>query len=244
VLALLNVLANERLKLRRNKLLPVCTLIAILVPAFMVAIDLVEKDSIVSIMTGIDWLYRLVIPIQVIVYPVLSGFVITFLIQKEYVERTMINTLTAPTSRSKFLLGKYIIWTLWAVIITVIFLIITCVGYYYLFGFNELKASIAEIAEVCLKAGILNLLSMSPLLIVCILQRNIFYPSLLCSCIVSGIGFTGLYWRESIRNIIPWSAVTSICILNSKEIVPYVSIFICYIMGVGIGIYCFKHQNQ
>lgn len=75
---MLNILASERLKLRRNKLLPVCTLIAILLPAFMIAVDLVEKDSIISKMTGMGWLYRLVIPIQVIVYPVLSGFVITY----------------------------------------------------------------------------------------------------------------------------------------------------------------------
>lgn len=78
MLELLNILASERLKLRRNKLLPVCTLIAILLPAFMIAVDLVEKDSIISKMTGMGWLYRLVIPIQVIVYPVLSGFVITY----------------------------------------------------------------------------------------------------------------------------------------------------------------------
>lgn len=85
-----NILANERLKLRRNKLLPVCTLIAILIPVFMVAVDLVEKYSLAM-------------------------------------------------------------------------------------------------------TGILNLLAMSPLLIVCILQRNIFYPSLLCSCLISGLGFVGLY---------------------------------------------------
>ena len=75
---MLNILANERLKLKRNKLLPVCTLIA------------------------------LMIPIQIIVYAVLSGFVITCFVQKEYVEGTMINTLTVPINRTKFLLGKYI----------------------------------------------------------------------------------------------------------------------------------------
>lgn len=75
-----NIVANECLKLRRNKLLPVCSLIALILPLFMIAIDLVEKDSLV--MTGTEWVYRLVVPIQVIVYPVLNGFVITFLIQK------------------------------------------------------------------------------------------------------------------------------------------------------------------
>lgn len=241
-MALLNILANERLKLRRNKLLPVCTLIAILIPVFMVVVDLVEKDSLA--MTGIEWLRRIIIPIQIIVYPVLSGFVITFLIQKEYVERTMINTLTAPTSRGKFLMGKYLIWTLWMIGITLIFLFIICIGYTSIFGFSELQTSFAEITRICLKTGILNLLSMSPLLIVCILQRNIFYPSLLCSCLVSGIGFVGLYWSEALRNLIPWSAVTSICLLDSQVIVPYASIIICYAIGIIMSIYCFRHQNQ
>ncbi len=241
---MLNILANERLKLRRNKLLPVCTLIAIAIPVFMVVVDLMEKHSIVTTMTGIEWLRRLIIPIQIIVYPVLSGFVITFLIQKEYVERTMINTLTAPTNRAKFLLGKYIIWTLWYVIVTFAFLLIAYMGYFTIFGFEEFQSAINEITNVCLKTGVLNLLSMSPLLVVCVLQRNIFYPSLLFSCLVSGVGFVGLYWSENIRNIIPWSAVTSIGLLDTQEIVPYCSIVLCYVVGIFISIYCFKNQNQ
>lgn len=99
---MLNILANERLKLIRNILLPVCTLIALILPVFMVVVDFMEKDAITTTMLGIGWLRRSIIPIQIIAYPVLSGFVITFLIQKEYAERTMINTLTAPTNRAKF----------------------------------------------------------------------------------------------------------------------------------------------
>ncbi|VYU68264.1 ABC-2 family transporter protein [Clostridium tertium] len=240
---MLNILANERLKLKRNKLLLVCTLIALIIPTLMILVDIKDKNSITAVMSGIEWLQRLVLPIQVIVYPVLSGFIITFLIQKEYTERTIINTLTAPTNRIKFLLCKYIIWTLWFLVITSGFLLITYAGYISLFGLKEFQSSINVITELCLKTGLLNLLSMSPLLIVCILQRNIFYPSLLFSCFVSGIGFAGLYWPENIRNLIPWSAVTSISLLDTQKLLPYISILICYFLGIIISSIYFKKQN-
>ncbi|MGG5318934.1 ABC transporter permease [Enterococcus sp. AZ072] len=237
-----NIVANECLKLRRNKLLPVCSLIALILPLFMIAIDLVEKDSLV--MTGTEWVYRLVVPIQVIVYPVLNGFVITFLIQKEYAERTIINTLTAPTNRGKFLLSKYLIWLLWSFVTTFSFLIITFAGYLAIFGVPSFQHSLTEITRVVLKTGLLSLFSMSPLLIICILQKNIFYPSLLCSCLISGIGFVGLYWPANLRNLVPWSAVTSISLLDTNNYLPYASIFICCLLGIFGGIAFFQHQNQ
>lgn len=243
MLVLLNILANEQLKLKRNKLFPVCTFLALALPAFMILVDFKDKNSIIMKMTGSDWLLRLIIPIQVIVYPVLSGFVLTFLIQKEYAEKTVINTLTAPTSRTKFLLGKYIIWVSWVVIITLGFLAITYAGFCFIFGKSLFQESIRSIAEPILKTGILNLLSMSPLLIVCILQRSVFYPSLLFSCVVSGVGFTGLYWPEIIRNLVPWSAVTSITVLDSQALLPYVSIFIGHLIGLFFSLYCFKKQD-
>jgi len=240
---LLNILANERLKLKRNKLPSVCTFLALALPAFMMLVDFMDKNLIITKMTGSDWIIRLIIPIQIIVYPVLSGLILTFLIQKEYAERTLINTLTAPTNRTKFLLGKYIVWTSWVVIVTLGFLVITYTGFYFLFGRTLFQESILKITEQILKTGILNLLSMSPLLIVCILQKSVFYPSLLFSLLVSGVGFSGLYWPETIRNLIPWSAVTSITILDTQALLPHVSIFFGYLLGLFLSIYCFKKQN-
>ncbi|MBO1307161.1 ABC transporter permease [Enterococcus sp. 669A] len=240
---MLNILANERMKLKRNKLLPACSLIALLIPVLMVLADLREQESITEMMSGIEWLRRLIIPIQIIVYPVLSGFVLTFLVQKEYVEHTMINTLTAPINRVKFLLGKYLVWTMWFLLISIGFTIVACGGYAILFGTSELNSSLGEIIELCLKTGLLSLLSMSPMLIVCVLQRSTFYPSLLFSCGVSGVGFIGLYWSENIRNLIPWSAVTSVTLLDAHGLLPYITIFVCYVVGLLGSSYCFSRQN-
>jgi bacitracin transport system permease protein len=240
---LLNVLANECLKLKSNKLLPVCTFLALILPGFMLIVDLMDKSFIIANMSWNDWLFRLVLPIQVIVYPVLSGFVLTFLIQKEYSEKTIINTLTAPTSRIIFLLGKYTIWVSWVLIITIGFLALTYAGVYSLFGKVLFQESIARVTELIIKIGILNLLSMSALLITCILQRSVFYPSLLFSCLVAGMGFSGLYWPEMIRDIIPWSAVTSITILNTQTMLPYTSILIGHFIGLLLSIYFFVKQD-
>ena len=128
-----------------------CTLIAIMLPIAMIIADVSAKNATASTFTIIEWVNRLVLPIQVIVYPVLSGFVITFLIQKEYVERTMINTLTAPTNRIKLVLGKYIIWSLWVVVLTLLILLITYGGVYLLFGKTQFLENFYEITELSLK---------------------------------------------------------------------------------------------
>lgn len=243
MLALHNVLAHERLKLKRNKLFLVVTLIALVLPAFMIVVDLMDKHSITTMMTGNTWLVRLVIPMQVILYPVLSGFILTFLIQKEYAEKTIINMLTATTSRVSILFAKYIIWVSWFIFITLGFLLVTYIGLISLFGVEQFQESMGIVTDLILRTGILSLLAMSPLLVVCILQKKVFYPSLLFSCLISGVGFSGLYWPEIIRNLVPWSAVTSITILNSQTLLPYRSILIGYLIGLFLSIYIFKNQD-
>ena len=51
--------------------------------------------------------------LQTIALPVVNGFVLTSLIQREYQDCTLRNTLCAPVSRSAFLLSKTVIWFLW-----------------------------------------------------------------------------------------------------------------------------------
>ena len=240
---MLNILANEHLKLRRSKLLAVCSFIALTLPIFMIIVDFLDRGSIVTKLSGNEWVLRMVIPIQVLIYPILSGFVCTFLIQREYAEKTLINTMTAPTSREKFLLGKFLIWSCWVIVITFGFLGIIFMGFNLLYSEKLFQESIWQITEIVLKTGLLSLLSMTPILIVSVLQKNVFYPSLLFSCFVSGIGFSGLYWPETLRNMIPWSAVTSLTILNTQSLVPYISILISTMIGLLFGLHCFKTQD-
>lgn len=243
MLGLLNILANERLKLKRDRLFLLCSFLAIALPVLMVFFDVMDKDSILSKLDGSAWVMRLVIPIQIIVFPVLSGFVLTFLVQKEYAENTIINTLTAPTNRVKFLLSKYIVWFVWFVFVFLVFLGIALFGFYLLFGVSEFQSSFWDVVDLVLRTGFLSLFSMSPLLFVCVLQRGVFYPSALFGCLVSGIGFSGLYWPELVRNVIPWSAVSSISVLGSELLLPYVSIFVAFVFGLFFSLYSFSKQD-
>lgn len=238
-----NILAAELLKLKRSKLIPVCTLIALVVPVFMIILDAMDKVGITADMEGCDWLIRLIIPIQMFIYPILSGFIITFLIQKEYVERTMLNTLTAPVNRTKLILSKFVIWMGWHLLVSFLFFIILCLGFLMIYGGAEFQSTFATIVFIVFGMGILGFLSMSPILIICISQKNVFYPSLLCSCGVAALEFAGLYMFETMRNLIPWTAVTSISILGCLQVLPVLSVLICFVIGIMGASVLFRRQN-
>lgn len=58
------------------------------------------------------WLPSIYIVVGMVL-SIMSGFIITFLMQREYEDRTINNVLTAPTSRWRFLFGKLVIWFIW-----------------------------------------------------------------------------------------------------------------------------------
>ena len=238
-----NILAAELLKLKRSILISVCTLIALAIPVFMIILDVMDRVGIAADMEGCDWLIRMIIPIQMFIYPILSGFIITFLIQKEYVERTMLNTLTAPVNRTKLILSKFVIWMGWHLLVNFLFFVIMCLGFLLIYGEVEFQSIFATIVFIVFGMGSLGFLSMSPILIICITQKNVFYPSLLCSCGVAALEFAGLYMSETMRNLIPWTAVTSISVLGCLEVLPVLSVLICFVIGIMGASVLFRRQN-
>jgi len=246
VRALLNILSSEVMKLKRNKLILSCSIIAILIPVFMICCDLyyLNKGTLVHD-TAIEWIGSLSLLCQLIIYPILSGFIITFSIQKEYGESTIINTLTAPVNKTKFLFGKIIVWFLWHMAITAVFLFITFAGVYLLYGQSPLSTNLSQIVKQILLIGLFDFLTLIPVVWIAIIQRKSFYPSLLFCCIIMAIGFAGLYWSKLLSSIIPWSAVSTLCVtgLHSSDITPYISIISCGIIGLGLAIYSFRHQD-
>lgn len=243
---MLNVLANEKMKMRRNKLLIVCTVLAIIIPIFMAGEDIYEYGSSTPEDNIISWVFRLSLICQLIVYPVLSGFVLTFSIQKEYGDHTMINTLTAPVSRIKFLMGKVIIWSAWHLLITLIYLGIACISAYLLYGNAVFSNSYMEIIELVVKIGVFNLGTLMPVVWIAVLQRKTFYPSLLCTIIFTGFGFAGLYWPELLGSLVPWSAATLLCVPGIDVItsIAYPSVIICTLVGLYLALYSFHKQEQ
>jgi hypothetical protein len=237
VLELLNVLAAERMKLKRNRLLTICSAMAILWPVLLMNAGLPE--------TAVGYVFRLQVLCQLTVYPVLSGFIITFLFQKEYADMTIINTLTAPVARIKFLLGKLIIWGLWHIIINLCFLVISCVGVYSLYGESALLENLPSIIGVILKAGIFFLGTLLPVAWVAVLQKKTFYPSLLLTLIITALGVTGLLQPGLLGSLIPWVAVYLLVIPGAEVLsgVAYISIIACTAVGLGLAAYSIKKQE-
>lgn len=245
MLELLNVLATERMKLKRNKLLLVCNAIAILLPVLLICQDVYDLGDAIPKWTAINWVFRVQTLCQLIAYPILSGFIIIFLLQKEYGDMTIINTLTAPVGRIKFLLGKLIVWATWHVIITICFLAISCVGIYVLYDKSILLENLSAITTTILKTGILNLGTLLPVAWIAVLQKKTFYPSLLFTMIITGLGLAGLYWPVLLGSIIPWSAVDLLSVPGGEVIsgVAYTSVALCAVVGFGLTAYSFKKQE-
>ena len=155
----------------------------------------------------------------------------------------MLNTLTAPVNRTKLILSKFVIWMGWHLLVSFLFFIILCLGFLMIYGGAEFQSTFATIVFIVFGMGILGFLSMSPILIICISQKNVFYPSLLCSCGVAALEFAGLYMFETMRNLIPWTAVTSISILGCLQVLPVLSVLICFVIGIMGASVLFRRQN-
>ena len=107
---MLNVISAEWMKLRSNRIFTVCSMLTLLTSAFMVFRDLVIVDNPPE--SYQMWLPSIYIVVGMVL-SIMSGFIITFLMQREYEDRTINNVLTAPTSRWRFLFGKLVIWFIW-----------------------------------------------------------------------------------------------------------------------------------
>lgn len=239
-----NLLAAEQMKLRHNKLILACSLLAIILPVMIISIDIFHGATPKYTVTG--WIYRLASLCQYFAYPVLSGFVLTFLIQREYIDHTIINMLTAPVSRTRLLIGKLIIWATWHIAMTICYLAIVCSGVDILYGSATLYGSFYEITGFIIKFGLFHLATLTPIAWVAVLQRKNFYPSLLCTIIFTGIGFAGLYLPKLLGSLLPWSAVPLITV-PGMQVIPELgitSISICTLFGLFMTIYSFKHQDQ
>ena len=236
---MLNILAAECMKLKRNKLLFLCSVIAILIP--IIALPPNENEAI----NAISWVYRLQMGFQLVVYPILSGFIITYLIQKEYGDQTIINTLTAPVGRVKYLLGKLILWFIWYITITLCFGAIIYTRVIIYFGERMFIDNLAEISIMILRTGVLCIGVLIPVAWIAVLQKKIFYPSLLVTIAITVLGIMANLTHGLIGSIIPWFAVTLLSIPNGDVLnnVAYISIFLCAAIGFGLAVYSFKKQE-
>ena len=97
-----NAVCSELLKIKKNKMTFLGMAIVILLPVLLIAKGLfLDGDS----REYMDW-FMTVSMVTMLVFPIVSGFVITTIVQKEYQDKTLRNILTAPASRVNFVIAK------------------------------------------------------------------------------------------------------------------------------------------
>ena len=177
--ALLNFIAAELLKLKNNRLFLVATILALLIPAGMVWQESGRPDWWLETIGLENWARAEAQTSLLIIGPILSGFVLTHMIQLEYSERTIISMLTAPVPRKALLGSKLIVWLLWNVVIALETWGVLAVGSYILYPDLASAAAVLWIGSLVGKCTLLSVGLLLPVMAVSVWQRKMFYPSLL-----------------------------------------------------------------
>lgn len=92
-----------------NKAAWIGTIIVSLVPLLLILKSLYLDPQRGEYM---DW-FMTVSMLNTLIFPIISGFIITAIVQREYQEKTLRNILSAPTSRENFVIAKLAVWFLW-----------------------------------------------------------------------------------------------------------------------------------
>lgn len=241
-----NGIRAEILKIRHDRTSLICSAIALCVPLLLI----IKERYIPSLDDYFSWLMT-TNSLYIWIFSVMSSLFITFLIQREYQDRTIINTLTAYPSRSSFIISKLSAWALWYAITWIVALIIICIGYRILYPDEFGAAGIKLTIELLAKSGVLSFLAFTPLLWVAIKQRTSFYPSVLMGLLFTAIMMAGSQASGNmilVACLIPWSAVSIASLIpdmtNGYFIVSGISIVLCAVIGIFLAIYAFSRQDQ
>lgn len=245
MLELLDVIASEVMKIKKNKMSWIGTTIVVLLP-----ILLILKCLFIDRQRGeyFEW-FQISFVVNMLALPIVSGFVITVIIQKEYQDNTLRNVLLAPTSRTDFVISKIVIWALWYVITLGLIEVVIGAGLYILypqeFNLKNLGYTIYFLTEY----GIFSFISMLPILWVAFKQKHLFYPSMLITLGFTALELAGRQVNEEmleLASVCPWTAVSVSGMVEVKSIhfwICAVSIFICGVVGILGSVSTFKKQN-
>lgn len=228
---MLNILKAEFLKLKKDAMFYTGTLISVFVPIFVIL-----KDTFLSRPPDemLAWVMNCCL-IDFFILSVLSGFIITNLVQKEYQSGTFLNILTSAVSRAAFVLAKLAVWFLWYLVLLAYVEVVTIFGCRLLYPAQFHREFAKTVIIMFTKFGLLSFATFLPLLWVAILQRTLFYPAILVTLGFTGILLGGFQISEKMllpASIAPWTAV-SLAAIHPVEC-PYRIIGIISIAATGI----------
>lgn len=243
---MLNAFEADLIKIKKSRIFTICTMIVLFVPVFIILKELFLTRPPSDYM---DWLMggRM---LNSIIHPTMSGLIITYLIQREYQDQTIINVLAAPIPRKVFILSKLFVWFAWYVVVLfateAIYIAGCCLIYTDMFDLNGIKAFIRYFTN----SGILGFVASIPVLWVAVKQKKMFYPSILVMMgfiVIQSAGIQTSADMIPIASIIPWSAVSVVSIFDIQakyKIICMASILTSGILGLMLSWLSFDKQDQ
>lgn len=243
---MLNILKSEFLKLKKDTMFYTGTIISVLVPVLVIIKDKFLSTPPEKIM---DWVMNCCL-VDFLILSTLSGFIITYLVQKEYQSGALTNILSSAVSRASFVFAKLTIWFLWYVVLLIYIEIITVSGSKFMYPAQFDVGFTKMVIVMFAKFGLSSFITSIPLLWITILQRKLFYPAILVT-----IGFTGILFggfnisAEMIlpASILPWTAVSLVTIYEIESpylIIGIISIAITGITGLFLALRSIYKQEQ
>lgn len=240
-----NAVCSEIIKFRRNKMAWMGTLIIVTIPLFMIWNRLVIDPQ----REYMEWLMS-VLMLNTLILPIVNGFVITSNMQREYQDRTIRNVLTAPVSREKFLTAKLVVWFLWYLISFCLSEVIVIAGCYILFPVEFTTRNMRYALSLFTQNNFFSFIVGIPILLICVKQQALFYPSMLATLGSAVLQAAGLQVSEELilpASVCPWTAVSISGLVEvdtSYYWICLVSIFLCGLVGFMGTIISFGNQDQ
>lgn len=198
----------ELIKLRRSKIILIGTLGSLIVPFLVVINDIRICFSDPSITLSLGGIYEDTIMFIMLLFgPLVMAVVATYLVSREYTEKTLKTIFAVPIGRRRFMAGKFI--TLF--ILVVLFMVLSCLNIVVIAAFCNLFMDVSEVSILSviyilvqmIKGGILLFATISPFVYLSLRAKGTLAPFIaiaavsLLNVVLSGSQIAGFY---------PWTA--------------------------------------
>lgn len=243
---MLNTICAELMKMRKSRIFLAGTCLVLLVPLLIIIKDLLLA---VPPANPVEWLNSIRM-ITSLLLPVIGSFILTFLIQREYQELTIINVLTAPLSRTAFLFAKVVVWLLWHSVVLCFMEVICLIGYFLIYPNAFHWASCLQFIRTMTINGIFSFIASLPFVWIAVKQKKIFYPSILTALVFAAIQAAGANTSAPmlpVASAVPWSAVSLVSMYELPAKYQIRSIASILLVGTGsllLACITFHKQDQ
>lgn len=239
---MLNFIQVEFLKLK-NSYIFLLTVLGALFPAFLLLLGHLEDPSMLFTYKQIfEVTYEYVIALFAIL---LFSIVISYLIGREYNEHTLKSIMPVSISKSKYLVGKYLMFLIWVIILMIIsFLSTLVVG--FIGGANAFSINVLlEGFYNLIFGGFLIFLTMSPFIFLAMIINNMV-PAIIGGAMLTLANL--MVAGQSVAPYFPWVGPYllisgSIAEFNCPSYIPYLVIAITFILGFAISYIYFIKQD-